>query len=170
MTYAIPFLTIDTQCPGCGNKLVVKRNWIGEPLKCAECGVVYRITGPAWQIPENKDVEPISPRLREMLSELSAISCEPDRFSLAEELAACEALLRFLASDGGTPANLWAVRMWCAYSDDNTDYAPDALNDIYADLGLVGIDAVDEKAGTTPAQLLERLLQFKRRVKSGDAE
>jgi len=168
MTYPIPFLTVETRCPGCGNILVVKRNWIGDSLKCAECGVIYRITGPAWQIPESKDGEPVSPELRKMLSRLSAISREPDKFSLAEELAACKTLLRFLASEGGTHANLWAVCMWCAYADDSTDHAPDALKDIYEDLGIVGIDAVDEKVGTTPAQLLERLLQLKRRVETGE--
>jgi hypothetical protein len=58
--------------------------------------------------------------------------------------------------------------MWCAYSGDSTDYAPDALNDIYEDLGIVGIDAMDEKVGTTPTQLLERLLHFKRNVEVGE--
>jgi len=161
MTYPIPFLTVETRCPGCGTVRVVKRNWIGDSLKCVQCGTTYQITGPAWEIPESKDGEPVSPQLREMLSKLSAISREPEKFSLAQELAACESLLRFLAGEGGTPANLWAVCMWCAYSDDNTDYAPDALNDIYEALGIVGNDAIDEKVGCTPAQLLDRLLQFK---------
>jgi hypothetical protein len=168
MTYPIPFLTVETRCPGCGNSLVVKRNWIGDSLKCGQCGVVYRITGPAWQIPDSKDGEPVSSELREMLLKLSAISREPDKFSLTQELQACESLLRFLASEKGTPANLWAVCMWCAYSGDSTDYAPDALNDIYEDLGIVGIDTADEKVGTTPTQLLERLMHFKRNLEVGE--
>jgi hypothetical protein len=115
-----------------------------------------------------EDGEPVSSELREMLLKLSAISREPDKFSLTQELEACEALLHFLATEGGTPANLWAVCMWCAYSGDSTDYAPDALNDIYEDLGIVGIDATDEKVGTTPTQLLERLLHFKRNLEVGE--
>ena len=125
--------------------------------------MVYKTTGPAWQLPESKDGEPVSPRLRQLLSELSAISQEPDKFSLGQEVAVVESLLRFLASvEGRTEANFWAVRMWNVYSGDSTDYAPDALNDIYGDLDLVVVAAEDAEGGTTPEQLLERLQQFKR--------
>lgn len=168
MTEPIPFLTIETRCPGCGTVLVVRRTWLGNWLKCGQCGVRYPITGPAWQLPESKDGEPVLPRLRQLLSELSAIHHVPDKFSLGQELAVMESLLRFLASEGRTDANLWAVRMWCAYSGDGTDYAPDALNDIYEDLGSVGIDAVDEQNGATPAHLLERLREFKRSMDAAE--
>jgi len=164
MTEPIPFLTIETRCPGCGNVLVIRRTWLGRSLECGHCGVVYTATGPAWQIPQSQGGEPVSPRLGQLLSELSAISKEPDKFDLRQEVAAVESLLRFLASpEGRTDANVWAVRMWNVYSGDGTDYAPDALNDVYEGLGLVGVDAEAVGAGTTPEQLLERLQQFKSR-------
>lgn len=163
MPEPLPFLTVETQCPGCGAVLVVRRTRIGRSLKCGQCGVVYPITGPAWQIPESKDGASVSRRLRQLLSDLSAIQREPEQFSLGQEVAVMEALLRYLTSEEGrTVANLWAVCMWCAYSRESTDYAPDALNDIYEDLGIVGTDAEDEASGTTPEQLLARLLQFQR--------
>jgi hypothetical protein len=166
----LPLLTLETQCPGCATVLVVRRTWLGRSLRCGHCGLTYPVTGPPWEVPQSKDGEPVAARLRQFLSELSAISRAPDRFSLAQELSALESLLSFLASaDGRTAANVWAVRMWCAYSGDSTDYAPDALNDLYEDLGSAGLDAAEERGGTTPAQLLERLRELKRSLGSAES-
>jgi len=121
-------------------------------------------------VPESKDGEPVAARLHQLLSELSAINRAPDRFSLGQELSALESLLSFLASAGGrTTAHVWAVRMWCAYSGASTDYAPDALNDIYEAMGTVGLEAADEQGGTTPDQLLGRLREFRRSVDAAES-
>jgi hypothetical protein len=130
--------------------------WMYDRMPCERCGTIYVVTGPEWQMPEDMDGEPIAPRLRQLLAELSRISGSPEKFTLAQEVAATEELLRFLMStEGRTTANFWCVREWTDYSGEDTSYAPDMLNDIYADLGRVG-------AHETPEALLERLEQFKR--------
>lgn len=157
MTEPVP--TIETQCPECGTVQVAPRPWTCRGVICQQCQKEFFPALPPWQVPESRAGVPVSPRLRQILSDLSAIMDEPDKHGLGQEVAVVESLLRLLASDEGRDGtNLWAFHQWCAYGGNDTSYAPDALNDIYEELDSIGLDGDHG----TAQELLTRLEKLKR--------
>src|SRR5437763_380389 len=112
-----------------------------------------------WHIPPQKDQEPISPSVRQLLYDLSLIGRSPEVNSLALEVATLEELFRLLGlPEGRTSGNFWAVREWIDRSgemEENSDHAPDELIDIYGEMGWIDDSATARENGTTPEQLLE---------------
>jgi hypothetical protein len=120
---------------------------------------------PDWFFPQHPEGEPISPDVRQLLYDLSLIGRSPEVHGLDLEVATLDRLLRLLASPRGrTATNFWALREWIDRSSEmgeSSDHAPDALIDLYAEMGWIGDDELDVENGTTPEDLLERLVRFR---------
>jgi hypothetical protein len=118
-----------------------------------------------WYIPQHHGGQRVSPQVRQLLYDLSLIGLSPQVHGLTLEVDTLGQLLRLLASPAGrAAANCWAVRGWIdrgGKMGENSDHAPDALIDIYYDMGFIGNDERAVENGTTPEQLLERLVRFR---------
>lgn len=123
-----------------------------------------------WTVPTEKDDTPISPDVRQLLYDLSLIGRSPEVYGLALEVAALEQLFRVLLSpEGRNSANFWAVREWIDRSGEmgeTSDYAPDELINIYEEMGWIDDSESSQESGTTPEQLLARLLRFRQSEES----
>ena len=123
--------------------------------------------GEAWMaVAVSGDGEPVSPRLRPLLHAvyLQALS-EP--LNEAELKKGLEDLLEFLAVDGRTNANCWAVDVFFALSqgwerDWGARQLPEDFHDVLAMMGEALHDTVRDPEiarnfGCLPEQLLERV-------------
>ncbi|HEX4004478.1 MAG TPA: hypothetical protein VHX36_17620 [Candidatus Acidoferrales bacterium] len=129
----------------------------------------------AWKaVAAPRDGELVSPQLRPLVEAVYR-QCLHRPVNINQLAASLENLLEFLATDGRTNANCWAVDLFFANcagweSDWGDCHLPEGLHDVLAMMGEALHDTVKapslaENFGCLPEQLLERL---RRALGNGD--
>jgi hypothetical protein len=127
--------------------------------------------GDAWAaVATPHDGEPLSPQLQPLLQNLylSVLSNPPDLCRLKKKL---EELLEFLASEGRTNANCWAVDLFFALSEGwergwVEQSLPEDFHDVLAMMGealhdTVRAPEIARNFDCLPEQLLDRVRRLK---------